>query len=50
MSEKFYFLAKQTQVSAEKRWSKHRSDTNYTKKPEMPPVTFVGRLCKIHAV
>jgi len=23
---------------------------NYTKKPEMPPVTFVGSLCKIHAL
>jgi len=23
---------------------------NYTNKPEMPPVTFVGSLCKIHAV
>jgi len=23
---------------------------NYTKKPEMPPVTFVGSLCTIHAL
>jgi len=23
---------------------------NYTKKPEMPPVTFFGSLCKIHAL
>ena len=23
---------------------------NYTKKPEMPPVTFVGSLCKIHVL
>jgi len=23
---------------------------NYTKKPEMPPVIFVGRLYKIHAM
>ena len=23
---------------------------NYTKKPEMPPITFVGILCKIRAV
>ena len=23
---------------------------NYTKKPEMPPVTFVVSLCKIHAL
>jgi len=32
--------------------NKHRFTPvqNYTKKPEMPPVTFVGSLCKIHAV
>jgi len=34
-----------------KRVGRHRSDTkNYTEKPEMPAVTFVGSLCKIHAV
>jgi len=32
-------------VGQDQKWHK-----NYTKKLEMPPVTFAGSLCKIHAV
>ena len=31
-------------------WQAYKWHKNYTKKPEMSPVTFVGSLCKIHAV
>jgi len=31
-------------------WEAYKSHKIYTKKPEMPPVTFVGGLWKIHAV
>jgi len=42
-------LAKQTHVHAEKtRWAGIDVTQNYTKKPEMPQITFVGGLCKIH--
>jgi len=49
---KVLLLAKQTQVHVEKKrleqaWNWHK---NYTKKAEMPRVTFVGSLCKIYAV
>jgi len=48
---KILLLAKQTQVHAEKnRGASIEVAQNYTKKPEMPPVIFVGSLCKIHAV
>jgi len=44
-------LAKQTQVHTEETHGVSMEVTqNYTKKPEMPPVTFVGSLCKIHAL
>jgi len=44
-------LAKQAQDHAEKtRGAGIEVTQNYTKKPAMPPVTFVGSLCKIHAV
>jgi len=44
-------LAKQTQVHAEKmRGAGIEVTQNYTKKSEMPPITFVGILCKIRAV
>jgi len=47
--QKVLLLAKKTQVHAEKtRWAGTEVTQNYTKKPEMPPVTFVGSLCKIH--
>jgi len=46
---KVLLLAKQTHVHAEKtRWVGVEVTQNCTKKPEMPPVTFVGSLCKIH--
>ena len=45
---KVLLLEKQAQVHAEKNaWGRHSSDTKIT--CEMP-VTFVGSLCKIHAV
>jgi len=49
---KLLLLAKQTQVHPEKRRGAgiEATQKNYTKKPEMPAVTFVGSLCKIHAV
>ena len=48
---KVLLLAKQTQAHAEKtRGAGIEVAQNYTKKPEMPPVTFAGPLCKIHAV
>ena len=48
---KLLLLAKQTQVHAEKmRGAGIEVTQNYTTKPEMPPVTFVGILCKIRAV
>jgi len=48
---KLLLLAKQTQVHAEKmREAGIEVTQNYTKKPEMPPITFVGILCKIRAV
>jgi len=48
---KVLLLAKQTQVYAEKtRGSGIEVTQKYTEKPEMPPVTFVGNLCKINAV
>ena len=44
-------LAKQTQVHTEEtRGVGMEVAQNYTKKPEMPPVTFVVSLCKIHAL
>ena len=44
-------LAKQTQVHTEEtRGVSMEVTQNYTKKPEMPPVTFVVSLCKIHAL
>jgi len=49
--QKVLLLAKQTQVHAEKTPRGGIEVTqNYTNKPEMPPVTFVGILCEIHAV
>jgi len=46
---KVLLLEKQAQVHAEKtRWAGIEVTQNYTKKPEMPPLTFVGSLCKIH--
>jgi len=46
---KVLLLAKQTQDYAEKtRGSGIEVTQIYTEKPEMPPVTFVGNLCKIH--
>jgi len=46
---KVLLLAKQTQVHAEKtRWAGIEVTQNYTKKHEMPPVTFIGSLSKIH--
>jgi len=51
MSEKFLLLAKQTQVHPEKmRGAGIEVTQNYTKKLEMPPITFVVSLCKIHVV
>jgi len=48
---KAFLLAKQAQVHAEEtRGAGMEVTQNYTKKPEMPPVTFVGSLCKIHAL
>jgi len=48
---KVLLLAKQTQVHAEKTCGAGMEVTqNYTKKPEMPLVTFVGSLRKIHAI
>jgi len=48
---KVILLAKQIQVHTEKsRVAGLEVTQNYTKKPEMPPVTFVGSLCKIYAV
>jgi len=48
---KVLLLAKQTQVHAEKtRGGVIEVTQDYTNKPEMPLVTFVGSLCKIHAV
>jgi len=47
--QKVSLLAKQTQVHAQKtHWAGIEVTQNYTKEPEMPPVTFVGSLCKIH--
>jgi len=44
-------LAKQTQVHTEETRGLGMEVTqNYTKKPEMPPITFVVSLCKIRAV
>jgi len=49
--QKVLLLAKQKQVHAQKtRRSGIEVTQNYTKKPEMPPVTFVGSLCKIYAL
>ena len=49
--EKVLLLAKQTQVRAEKRVGRHKSDTKNTpKKNEMLLVTFAGSLYKTHAV
>jgi len=48
---KVLLLAKQTQLHAEKKTRGAGIEVaHYTKKPEMPPVTFVGSLCKIHAL
>jgi len=48
---KVLLFAKQTQVHAKKtRGAGVEVAQNYTKKPEMPPATFVGSLCKIHAL
>jgi len=47
---KVLLLAKQTQVHAEKTRVAGSEVTNYTKKPEMQPVTFVVSLCKLYAV
>jgi len=48
---KLLLLANQTQVHAEEtRGAGMEVAQNYTKEPEMPPVTFVGSLCKIHAL
>jgi len=48
---KLLLLAKQTQVHAEETHGAGMEVTqNNTKKPEMPPVTSVGTLCKIHAL
>ena len=50
-SENFYLLEKQTQVHAEEtRGAGMEVAQNYTKKPEIPTVTFVGSLCTIHAL
>jgi len=44
-------LAKQTLVRTEETRGVGMEVTqNYTKKPEMPPVTFVVSLCKIHTL
>jgi len=44
-------LAKQAQVHAKKTRGAGIVVTQiYTKKPEMPPVTFAGSLCKIHPI
>jgi len=44
-------LAKQTQVHTEETRGVGMEVTqSYTKKPEMPQVTFVVNLCKIHAL
>jgi len=44
-------LAKQKRVHTEEtRGVGMGVSQNYTKKPEMPPITFVGSLCKIHAL
>jgi len=48
---KVWLLATQTQVHDEKtRRSGIEVTQNYTNKPGMPAVTFVGSLCKIHAL
>ena len=48
---KLLLLAKQTQVHAEEtRGAGMEVAQNYTKKPEIPTVTFVGSLCTIHAL
>ena len=47
---KVLLLAKQTSPRRNNAWGRHRSDTKTTRRsPEMPLVTFVGSLCKIHA-
>jgi len=53
MLEKFYYFQNKhrAQVHAEKTRRAGIEVTQiYTKKPEMPPVTFAGSLCKIHAI
>jgi len=48
---KLLLLAKQTQVHAEEmRGAGMEVAQNYTKKPEMQPVTCVGSLCTIQVL
>jgi len=50
MLEKFYYLQNNTGPRQKTRGAGKEVTQVYMKKPEMPPVTFAGSLCKIHAI
>jgi len=50
MLEKWYYLQNNTGPRQKTRGAGIEVTQVYTKKPEMPLVTFAGSLCKIHAI